>query len=67
VDICFILGQLGIFCAHLLHYRHFGILYQEKSGNPVGNVSAWEQMGRVIQSCRGMYLKGGKYFIYIRD
>jgi hypothetical protein len=34
VAICFILWQFVIFFVHLLHYPHFGILYQEKSGNP---------------------------------
>jgi hypothetical protein len=37
-----ILRQCGIFCAHLIHFiviwyifSRFGMLYQEKSGNPV--------------------------------
>jgi hypothetical protein len=34
VAICFVLCQFGIFRVHL-YYPHFGILYQEKSGNPV--------------------------------
>jgi hypothetical protein len=32
--ICFILWQLFIFLSHLLNFPHFGVLYQEKSGNP---------------------------------
>jgi hypothetical protein len=34
VDICFILRPFGIFLDRLLYFPHFGILYQEKSGNP---------------------------------
>jgi hypothetical protein len=29
------LYPFGIFCGHLVHFPHFGMLYQEKSGNPV--------------------------------
>jgi hypothetical protein len=29
-----ILWPFGIFCGHLVHIPRFGILYQEKSGNP---------------------------------
>jgi hypothetical protein len=36
VAICFILWQFNIVCfGHLLFYRRFGILYQEKYGSPV--------------------------------
>jgi hypothetical protein len=34
VAICYILRNFGIFCGHFLYYPNFGILYQEKSGNP---------------------------------
>jgi hypothetical protein len=34
VAISFILWQFDIFCGRLLYFSHFGILYQEKSGNP---------------------------------
>jgi hypothetical protein len=34
-DIWGILGPFGIFCVHLVHFSGFGILCQEKSGNPV--------------------------------
>jgi hypothetical protein len=35
VAICFILGQMGVFCGHtILHYPNFGKFYKEKSGNP---------------------------------
>jgi hypothetical protein len=30
-----ILWPFGIFCGHLVYFPRFGILYQEKSGNPV--------------------------------
>jgi hypothetical protein len=30
-----ILWPLGIFCGHLVFSPRFGILYEEKSGNPV--------------------------------
>jgi hypothetical protein len=33
-DIRFILWQFGICCGNTLYYPNFGILYQEKSGNP---------------------------------
>jgi hypothetical protein len=29
-----ILWPFGIFCSHLVHFPRFGILHQEKSGNP---------------------------------
>jgi hypothetical protein len=29
-----ILWPFGIFCGHLVYFPRFGILYQEKSGNP---------------------------------
>jgi hypothetical protein len=29
-----ILWPFGIFCGHLVYFPCFGILYQEKSGNP---------------------------------
>jgi hypothetical protein len=34
VAICFILWQFGICYGNSLYYPHFGILHQEKSGNP---------------------------------
>jgi hypothetical protein len=34
-----ILWPFGIFCGHLEYFPHFGILYQEKSGNPGGIAS----------------------------
>jgi hypothetical protein len=33
-SIQYILWTLGIFCVNLVHLSPFGILYQEKSGNP---------------------------------
>jgi hypothetical protein len=30
-----ILNPFGTFCVHLVHFSGFGIMYQEKSGNPV--------------------------------
>jgi hypothetical protein len=30
----YILWQFGIFCGRLVIFSRFGILYQEKSGNP---------------------------------
>jgi hypothetical protein len=38
-----ILWPFGIFCGHLVIYPHFGIFYQEKSGNPVDNFY-WAQL-----------------------
>jgi hypothetical protein len=34
IEIWDILWPFGIFCIHLLHFSGFGIMYQEKSGNP---------------------------------
>jgi hypothetical protein len=31
---CYILLAFGIVCGNLIHFSHFGILYEEKSGNP---------------------------------
>jgi hypothetical protein len=33
-----ILWRFGIFCEHLVHFSGFGIMYQQKSGNPVGHL-----------------------------
>jgi hypothetical protein len=33
-----ILWPFGIFYGHLVHFFGFGIMYQEKSGNPGSNV-----------------------------
>jgi hypothetical protein len=30
----FYISPFGTFCAHLVHFSGFGIMYQEKSGNP---------------------------------
>jgi hypothetical protein len=32
---CYILWTFGIVCGNLFYFSRFGILYQEKSGNPV--------------------------------
>jgi hypothetical protein len=32
-----ILWPFGIFCGHWVIFHRFGILYQEKSGNPASN------------------------------
>jgi hypothetical protein len=32
--IWYILRAFGTFCGHLVYFSHFGMLYQEKSGNP---------------------------------
>jgi hypothetical protein len=37
-DIWDVSYPFGTFCVHLVHFSGFGIMYQEKSGNPV-----WEQ------------------------
>jgi hypothetical protein len=34
VVIWYILWSFGIFCGHLVYFFRFGMLYQEKSGNP---------------------------------
>jgi hypothetical protein len=31
--------HLGTFCVHLVHFYRFGIMYQEKSGNPARTTS----------------------------
>jgi hypothetical protein len=30
----YILWTCGIFCGNLVYFSHFGMLYQERSGNP---------------------------------
>jgi hypothetical protein len=32
--LCDILWPIGMVCIHLVHFSGFGIMYQEKSGNP---------------------------------
>jgi hypothetical protein len=34
-SVCYILLTFGIVCGNLVYFSRFGILYQEKSGNPV--------------------------------
>jgi hypothetical protein len=34
MTIWYILWPFGIFCVHLVYFSGFGIMYQEKSGNP---------------------------------
>jgi hypothetical protein len=38
IDIWDILAPFGTSCVHLVHFSGFGILCQEKSGNPIRNV-----------------------------
>jgi hypothetical protein len=38
-DINFILCYFAIFCVRLYYFTRFGILYQEKSGNPVAETA----------------------------
>jgi hypothetical protein len=33
-DFCYILWTFGIVCGNLIYFSRFGILYEEKSGNP---------------------------------
>jgi hypothetical protein len=39
-DIWNILLPFGTFCVHLVHFSGFGIMYQEKSGNPASRSSS---------------------------
>jgi hypothetical protein len=32
-----IILTFGTFCVHLVHFYRFGVVYQEKSGNPESN------------------------------
>jgi hypothetical protein len=34
----FILRPFGIFCGYLVYFPHFGMLHQEKSGNPASDM-----------------------------
>jgi hypothetical protein len=58
------LWSFGIFCGHLVHFPRFGILYQEKSGNPVWRcgvvviVSANRTEDRGLESRQGLRLLG---------
>jgi hypothetical protein len=38
MTILFILWSFGIFCGNLVHFSRFGMLYQDKSGNPARGV-----------------------------
>jgi hypothetical protein len=37
ISLWYILRPLGIFSGYLLYFYHFGMLYQENSGNPDWN------------------------------
>jgi hypothetical protein len=41
VAMLYILWSFGIFCGHLVYLPRFGMLYQEKSGNPDSNPSCY--------------------------
>jgi hypothetical protein len=64
----YFMDNLSIFCSFVIFYGHlvyflpFGILYQEKSGNPVtawssGIVSTFGVLGREIESNQGIGLQ----------
>jgi hypothetical protein len=36
-----ILGPVGTFCVHLVHFSYFGIMHQEKSSKPGLIVDIW--------------------------
>jgi hypothetical protein len=38
---CYILSTFGIVRGNLVYFYRFGILYQEKSGNPVWDPTYW--------------------------
>jgi hypothetical protein len=41
IEIRDILWPFGTFCVHLVHFSRFGIMYQEKYGNPGAFASAF--------------------------
>jgi hypothetical protein len=45
--ICYILWTFGIVCGNLVYFSRFGILYQEKSGNPGTNRRIFDFVFRV--------------------
>jgi hypothetical protein len=51
-----ILWPFGIFCGHLVYFPCFGILYQEKSGNP-DPTEVQESRVRFYTNCSLYFLK----------
>jgi hypothetical protein len=48
--IWYILWEFGVFCGNMVHDSRFGMLYQEKSGNPASEEEARaESVGRRAQ------------------
>jgi hypothetical protein len=39
VTIRYIFCSFGTFCVHLVHFSSFGLMHQEKAGNPAANAS----------------------------
>jgi hypothetical protein len=50
MDIWSILRSIGIFCGNLVYFSHFGMLYQEKSGNPGGIAPSLETENGLLKS-----------------
>jgi hypothetical protein len=36
-DVGIVYGHFGIFCGHFVYFSRFGLLWQEKSGNPAAS------------------------------
>jgi hypothetical protein len=54
MDIGDILWLLGKLCAHLVHFSGFGIMYEEKSGNPAAKVS-YDRMQKTFVAARAQH------------
>jgi hypothetical protein len=59
VATCFISWQLGIRCSNSLKYSYFGIVCQEKSGNPVRDGVRCFNSPRWSKHCKGCLRKIG--------
>jgi hypothetical protein len=47
---CYILWTFGIVRSNLVYFSRFGILYQEKSGNPVPESAEWNFIASAPES-----------------
>jgi hypothetical protein len=57
MEIWDILWPFGTFCIHLVHFSGFGIMYQEKSGNPAQGVNFATLLFSNVQ----VLIRGGKH------
>jgi hypothetical protein len=52
-------GHFGTYCGHLVYFSRFGILYQEKSGNPGGEFTRFSLAADCFRTVEMLFGAGG--------